>query len=241
MMVAGVETFHSTKWSQSSKALNQKTLWIISFHHISCYSDGSHAESALTKVEDGTFSLHKSLLNRSNGHNDTNTEILLGDLDNPPQSPSLWKKSPDSIANYIENKRIEGLKEREENEAAARDLNDIWDSSLKESWNNTSQCNFGNERYAFISQPSIHIPINPSLPQSIAVDGKRIFVGDVFNSAVYFFFDTNFRGRYLNGYFFCSWQFLLYFQEPGQLAMYFGSRDMWFAYKVTLILKVIKT
>ena len=156
------------------------------------FSDGSHAESALTKVGDGTFSLHKSLLNRSNGHDDTN---ILGDLDNPPQSPSLWKKSPDSIANYIENKRIEGMKEREENEAAARDLNEIWDSSLKTSWSSTSQCNFGNERYVFISQPSIHIPINPSLPQSIAVDGKRIFVSDVFNSAVYFFFDGNFRGK----------------------------------------------
>ena len=158
------------------------------------FSDGSHAESALTKVGDGTFSLHKSLLNRSNGYDDTN---ILGDLDNPPQSPSLWKKSPDSIANYIENKRIEGMKEREENEAAARDLNEIWDSSLKTPWSSTSQCNFGNERYVFISQPSICIPINPSLPQSIAVDGKRIFVSDVFNSAVYFFFDGNFRGNYI--------------------------------------------
>ena len=134
--------------------------------------------------------MHRELLSRSTG-NDT----FASEADQPPQTPTLWKKSPDSIANFIENKRIDGIKERQENEDAAKDLNTMWDSN-----STLTPCvddyysNFTSEFFTLVPQPSMHIPVNPVLPQSIAVDGKRVYLGCLLNSAVYFFFDGYFRG-----------------------------------------------
>ena len=76
----------------------------------------------------------------------------------------------------------------------------MWDSlnvSAQMPWNISNNPCFGSERYSFITRDGIQIPVNPAMPQSIAVDGKRIFVSDVFNSVIYFFFDGNFRGTFL--------------------------------------------
>ena len=144
----------------------------------------------MARFEDGELSLHRELLSRSTG-NDT----FASDADQPPQTPTLWKKSPDSIANFIENKRIDGIKERQENEDAAKDLNTMWDSnSTLTPCVDDNYCNFTNEFFALVPQPSMQIPVNPVLPQSIAVDGKRVYLGCLLNSAVYFFFDGYFRG-----------------------------------------------
>ena len=65
--------------------------------HVLRFSDGSHAENALTKTEDGTFSLHKSLLHKAAGNTlDDSVEALL----DPPQTPILWKKSQGMLIDY---------------------------------------------------------------------------------------------------------------------------------------------
>ena len=111
----------------------------------------------------------------------------------------------DSIAAYMANKRADGLKEREENEAAAKDLNNMWESlsvaSMQIPWKDSVLPDFSSECYNFLRQAGLQIPLDPTvsqsvvLPQSIAVDGKRIYVSDVINNVVYFFFDGNFEGK----------------------------------------------
>ena len=102
------------------------------------------------------------------------------------------------------NKRADGLKEREENEVAAKDLNNMWESqicSMQIPWKDSIFPDFSSECYNFLRQAGHQIPLDPTvsqsivLPQSIAVDGKRIYVSDVINSVVYFFFDGNFEGK----------------------------------------------
>ena len=71
----------------------------------------------------------------------------------------------------------------------------MWDSnSTLTPCVDDNYCNFTNEFFALVPQPSMQIPVNPVLPQSIAVDGKRVYLGCLLNSAVYFFFDGYFRG-----------------------------------------------
>ena len=155
------------------------------------FSDGSRNERAVAPLEDGEYvqlSLLKQSFNRSSG-NDT----FMSEPNEPPLTPTLWKKSEGSIANYIESKRIDGIKERQENEEAVKDLNTMWDSTLTAQVND-SYCNLTNEFFTFVAQPSIHIPLSPVLPQSIAVDGNCVYLGCVINSAVYFFHDGYFRG-----------------------------------------------
>ena len=175
-------------------------------------------------MEDGTFALHKSISNRSVENTFDQNNLSIESL-NPPQSPSLWKKSPgitwpfiylrlfrnmsfdflvDSIAAHIATKQVDGKKEREENEAAAKDLNNMWESlsaSEQSPWHESYLPDFGNECYNFLRQAGLQIPIDPTsksiiLPQSIAVDEKRVYVTDVINSVVYFFFDGNFKGKF---------------------------------------------
>ena len=64
------------------------------------FSDGSRAENAMTNMEDGTFALHKSLLNRTAEHTFNENNVSVDGQMNPPQSPSLWKKSPGTSSEH---------------------------------------------------------------------------------------------------------------------------------------------